>query len=89
MIIKYRKEKIYNPNDFKHQVRRASQVQIRRRYVPMPINSKAMNLLFIIPIIGIMLKYSLKLGQKIINKYEKKQIRNVRKELSNEFTIHN
>ena len=88
MIMKYRPERIYNPKDFKNEVRRASKLVMERRLTYVPLTSRASRLLFCIPVIGFLLKQSIKLGQKLILKFQGKELLESKEE-HNGITIHN
>ena len=70
MILKYYKEKIYNPKALKNEVRRATQFTIDRTYKHTPLTSRALKLLLWNPIIRIALFAIIKLGNKITNTFE-------------------
>ena len=70
MIIKYHKERIYNPNEFKNAARRAAQYTIDRRFTQNSLTSKASRLLLCIPGMRQLLGLTIKMGTKLIENFD-------------------
>ena len=70
MIRKYNPERVYNPKDFKNEVRRASKAQIDYGFKYVPLTSRAVRLIMIVPGMKPMIKLLTKLGMNLIEKYE-------------------
>lgn len=65
-IIKYNKNKIYNPDDFKHSVRRACKQNIKNNYISVSLQSQALRLLLSLPFIKETIMFAVKQGTKLI-----------------------
>lgn len=70
-IIKYHKERIYNPNELKNVARRATQFTVDRSLVYVPLTSKAFRLLTIIPGVKLIMGLVIKSGQKLIENFKR------------------
>lgn len=70
MILKYKRDKIYNPKELKNVARRCTQFTIDRTLLYVPLTSKATRLLMIIPGMKLLINLIMKSGKKLIKKYE-------------------
>lgn len=82
MIIKYRKDKVYNPKEFRHNVRRATYMNVNRRFVYVPLRSQAVRFLLNVPIVGLVLRFCLPMSIKALTHFERKQLTQRREELT-------
>ena len=92
MIKTYKTENIYNPKDFKNEVRRASKMTMDRTYIHVTLFSKASRLLLSIPGVKSVLAGILKTANKIALEFEKKELlesNNQNKQLENRGEIKN
>ena len=80
MIRKYDVNKVYNPKDFKHAVRRATKAKIEREYKYIPLQSRAVNLLMLIPGIKQVLMFAINQGNKLLKAEEQQRYKLLSKE---------
>lgn len=74
MIIKYNPKKVYRPADFKNSVRRAAKFTMERKYMHIPLRSKAVDLLMAVPLVRMLLAFTIKKANKLIEKYNKVEL---------------
>lgn len=73
-ILKHNPKTVYSPNEFKNKVRRATKFTMGRKYVYIPLRSKAVDLLMAVPLVRMLLAFTIKKASKFIEKYNQTEL---------------